>query len=222
MTSPPLVTDIEYVGSWGEMRHRGGEKIYQFRPLVDSYSLCVAIKNVGTAKIDHFQWQQTSSLAHMNMELLRPKIPSNLWRPFAGNMVTATFRRQVVLRGGEAEVVNPDISQAVEVAAVTPCPDGGIRPGEVFSFVERQRPYIEYLREGMQARALDIGAKLEMEVADAERGLLDIIITTFKVGPVSLHDMKMQVELKGKLGALQEVLIDGNTYVSKETELVFL
>lgn len=220
MPASAATTDIEYIGSWGETRRREGERIYQMRPLIDDYALCVAIKNTGTGTIDHFSWQQTSSLAHMNIDLLQPRIPPQLWRPFAGNLVSATFRREVTVRSNRVEVTNPDIQRPVELETFTSV-DGEIEPGQVFMFRETEKPYFEYLREGTESKGLQLGARIDLAIVNKEEALLKMIVKEFKLGPISLHDIVLQIELRGRVGALQQVLIDNRIYATKEVELNF-
>ena len=215
-------TDIEYLGTWCEVEGREGKKLHEFRPLADLLSMHIAIKNTGTTTIDHFMWQQTVSIGHMKMELLHPRIPTQLWRPFVGNLLSSSFRRQINIQGDHLEVINPDLHSHVEAVSLEPIADGGIRPGETITVVEEKKLYMQFLEEGAEMKGAEMGVSLRMEIVDRERGILDMVIEEFKFGPITFHDMRLQIVMKGEIATLQEVLIDDKTYSSKEVQFEYL
>jgi hypothetical protein len=215
-------TDIEHLGTWCEVAGREGERLHEFRPLADLLSMHIAIKNTGTTTIDHFTWQQTVSIGHMKMELLHPRVPTQLWHPFAGNLLSSSFRRQVNIQGDRLEVINPDLHSHVEAVSLEPIGEEGIRPGETLTVVEERKLYMRFLEEGAQMKGAEMGVNLRMEIVDKEKGILDMVIEEFKFGPITFHDMRLQIVMKGKVTTLQEVLIDGKLRGSKEVQFEYL
>ena len=215
-------TDMEYLGTWCEVAGREGERLHEFRPLADALSMHISIKNTGTTTIDHFTWQQTVSIGHMKMELLHPRIPTQLWHPFAGSLLSSNFRRQINIRGGQLEVINPELHSHIKAVSLEPIGDGGIRPGETLTVVEESKLYMQFLEEGAEMKGAGMGINLRMEIVDKEKGILDMVIEEFKFGPMTFHDMRLRVVLKGEITTLQEVLIDGKTYSSREVQFEYL
>jgi hypothetical protein len=213
---------LELVDSWCEVEGREGERLRRLRPLADSVALHIAVKNIGTKPIDHFTWQQTASIAHMKMDLLHPKIPSQLWKPFAGNLLSSVLLREISLKDGQLEIINPALPRLLMATSPDPIPQGGIQPGDTFIAVEASKPYLGFLEEGIEIKGEDNGILIKLSVADKEEGILDLVIEEYKFGPIVFHDMRLQIIMRGKITTVQEILIDGRRQGARELEWEYL
>lgn len=222
MTVLPQTTDIEYIGCWSEVEGYEGEKRYKFRPLLDALSISIAIKNTGTSLIDHFTFRQTASIAHLKLDLLHPRIPAHLWKPFAGNLLTSSFFRLITVKPDGLEVTNPVSGRSVEATSLSPIGNRGIDPGETFTIVEKKKPYVEFILEGMENKGAEMKADLRMEILDREMGIWDMVIKEYKLGPIAFHNMRLQIVMKGTVKTLQEVSIDGKRLDYKEVKIEYL
>lgn len=222
MTVLPQTTDIEYIGCWSEVEGYQGEKRYKFRPLLDALSISIAVKNSGTTLIDHFTFRQTASIAHLKMDLLHPRIPAHLWKPFAGNLLASDFLRLITVKPSGLEVTNPVRHRPVDVISLSPIEDGGIRPGQTFTVVEKKKSYVEFILEGVENKGAQMEADLSMEIVDRQKGIWDMVIKEHKVGPITLHNMRLRIVMKGTLKTLHEVSIDGKLFDSKEVDIEYL
>jgi hypothetical protein len=222
LTVLPQTTDIEYIGCWSEVEGYEGEKRYKFRPLLDALSISIAIKNTGTSLIDHFTFRQTASIAHLKLDLLHPRIPAHLWKPFAGNLLTSSFFRLITVKPDGLEVTNPVSGRSVEATSLSPIGNRGIDPGETFTIVEKKKPYVEFILEGMENKGAEMKADLRMEILDREMGIWDMVIKEYKLGPIAFHNMRLQIVMKGTVKTLQEVSIDGKRLDYKEVKIEYL
>jgi len=213
---------LEYIGGWCEVKGREGEKAQTFRPLEDTTALCIAVKNTGTTPIKHFTWQQISNLSHMKMDLLHPKMPAKVWRPFAGNLLASTFGRDVTIEDGQVTMVNPAVGRPLDIVVQTPITDAGIMPGETLILMEKEKPYVEYLEEGMKIKGAELGTTIVLKVLNADKGTMHITIKEFKFGLITFHDMKARIVLKGDLTTVHEVLIDGEVHDSKDVTWTYI
>lgn len=208
---------IEYLGTWCEFEGREGEKAQKWRPLMDTLRFFVGIKNTGTTVIDRYVWKQTIDLSNTKMKLLHPRIPAQLWRPFAAGVLSSVFVREVRIRGGGIEVVNPVLNRRHDVVPATPITPGGVKPGETL-IVGETKPYVDLLIEGVEAKGVEMGTEAQLEILNRQKGVVRLVVKEFSVGPITIHDMKAEAVLKGKFKALHEVSIDGKMCGGGEVE----
>ena len=63
---------------------------------------------------------------------------------------------------------------------------------------------------------------LRLEIVDKEKGILEMVIEEFRFGPITFHDMRLQIIMKGKVNSFQEVFIDGKVRGSREVQFEYL
>ena len=212
---------IEYLGTWCEFEGREGETVWKWRPLLDTLRFFVAIKNTGKTVIDHYVWKQTIDLSDTKVKLLHPRMPAQLWRPFASDVLSSVFVREVRIGDGEVKVVNPILNRRHDVVPATPVTPGGMKPGETL-IVEEKKPYVDLLMEGVEAKGVEMGTEAQLEIVDREKGVARLLVKEFSIGPITIHDMKAEAVLKGKFKARHEVLIDGKVCGSGEVEWEYI
>ena len=215
-------TNIEYVGCWSEVEGYEGERRYKFRPLLDALSISIAVKNTGTTLIDHFTFRQTASIAHLKIDLLHPRIPAHLWKPFAGDLLASEFFRFISVTPRGLEVTNPVRDCAIEATSLLPITDGGIKPGEILTVVEKKKSYEEFILEGMKNKEVEMETNLSMEIVDREKGVWDMVVKEHKLGPITIHNIRLRIVMKGILKTLHEVSIDGKLFDSKQVKIEYL
>lgn len=215
------MASIEYLGTWCEFEGREGETVRKWRPLLDTLRFFVAIKNTGKTVIDHYVWKQTIDLSDAKVKLLHPRIPAQLWRPFAFGVLSSVFVREVRIGDGGIEVVNPVLNRRHDAVPATPVTSGGMKPGETF-IVEETKPYMDLLMEGVEAKGVEMGTEAQLEIVDREKGVVRLLVKEFSVGPITIHDMKAEAVLKGKFKALHEVSIDDKVCGSGEVEWEYI
>ena len=79
-----------------------------------------------------------------------------------------------------------------------------------------------YLEEGMETKGAELGTTIGLKVQNAEKGIMHIVIKEFKFGPITFHDMKSRIVLKGDLHTTHEVLIDGEVHDTKDVTWTYI
>ena len=210
--------DIEYLGTWCEMR---GERVQRWRPLFDNLTFCIGIKNTGSVVIDHYVWKQTIDLSSTKVKLLHPKLPSQLWRPFASRVLASVFVREVRVNGDKIEVTNPVLNRVCDVVTLSTVSPGGIRQGETL-IIGESRPYVDFLSEGVEAKGMETGKEARLDVVDREKGTVNLSVKELRLGPIAISDLKAQAVLRGKFKAAHEVSIDDKVFGSGEVEWEYI
>jgi len=212
MIEIPEITQVEYVPMSVE---RDGQTVTKWHPLTDTLSFVIEITNTGTTVVDHFTWRQTADIGHMKIDLLHPKMPAKVWRPFAGNLLSGVTTVETRIDGDRVMMIDTISGISKEVISRTPFTPGGLQPGEKL-VVEQTGRYWDSLQEAMDSRGIELGTEIKLNVVDEGKGIVDMVIKEYKFGPIKLHDMKARVIFKGPFKVCHEVFVDGELFGSDE------
>ena len=213
---------LEYINGAARMASRPGEAIYAFRPLIDSLGLTLQVKNIGKTTINHFTMRQFTDMKHVRMSLMNPRLPSRAWRPFAGNLIDITFYRDVSIKDGKVTVRNPVLDREIPSEVLTPVGRNGIEPGQVFMVSDKETPYFDYYLEGVEQKGKEAGLDFCVELRDAEKSIVDLVVKEYKIMGIALHDMRVRLYLRAPVPALQEIVIEDTVVDGHWTQYRYL
>ena len=183
----------------GERRRSG----LSVRPFCEDWTGFVTIENNGTTFIDHFRVtfscpMKDSEAIHIN--LISPPMPSFLWKPFAGDMLSLCTRGMAfTIRDGTVNVRDVATGQPIAVTGIypsTPLEPAGLPPGASI-LIEFTEPYSQCV-EGF-VRSIADREKLDMktEIVDPEKNIMHMMVKNFKVLFFTFDEVIVGVTFKG-------------------------
>ena len=183
----------------GERRRRG----LSVRPFLEDWTGFVSIENNGTAFIDHFRVTFSCPMKNteaIHVDLISPPMPSFLWKPFAGDMLSLCTRGMAfTISNGTVNIRDVITGQPISVTGIypsTPLPPEGLPPGASI-LIEFTEPYSQCVEGFVRSIAARENLDMETEVVDPENNVMHMLVRDYKVLFFTFDEMVVGITFKG-------------------------
>ncbi len=183
----------------GERRRSG----LSVRPFLEDWTGFVTIKNTGTAFIGHFQVTFSCPMKKskaIHLDLISPAIPSFLWKPFAGDMLSLCTRSMdFTIKRDTVEMRDASTGDPISVVGIypsKPLTPAGLPPGASV-LIEYTEPYSQCVEGFMHSIAERENLDIKTEVVDPVNNIMHMLVKEFKVLFLTFDDMKIAITFKG-------------------------
>ncbi|ABW66574.1 hypothetical protein Dole_0764 [Desulfosudis oleivorans Hxd3] len=175
----------------------------EIRPFQEAWTGFVAVKNTGTTFIDHFRISFTCPMEDsdaISLDLISPSMPSWIWRPLVGDMLSLCTRdMDFTILNNRVEVRDATTSARIAVAGLYPSsPLGpeGLAPGQTL-LIEYTEPYSDCLNGFVQSIATRKKMDFQTEIADRENNIMHMRIKKYKVAFLTFDQVVVAITFKG-------------------------
>jgi hypothetical protein len=193
------------------------------RPFLEDWTGFVAVKNTGTAFIDHFTVTFSSPMKDskiIKIDLVSPAIPSWLWKPFAGDMLSLCTRgMNFTIKDGLVEMHDAASGVPISITGLYPSrPLGpeGLAPGEAV-LIEYTEPYSNCIEGFVNSIATRKKMTITTEIVDRENNIMHMLAKDFKIAFLTFDQIIAAITFKGKgeyASCSLELSIDNELYDS--------
>lgn len=201
-------------------RRRSGLSV---RPFLEDWTGFVAIKNTGSAYIDHFEVSFSCPMKKskaIHLDLISPHLPSILWKPFAGDMLRLCTRgMDFTIKEKTVKMRDASTGQPISVIGMypsEPLTPAGLAPGASV-LIEYTEPYCQCVEGFMRSIAERESLDMITEVVDPENNIMHMQVKAFKALFFTIDKMVIAITFKGtgEYGSCSlDLTIDGKHFHS--------
>jgi hypothetical protein len=220
---PPVVVSAAITDCGAVMNGERKRNGLSVRPFLEEWTGFVAVKNTGTTFIDHFRVSFSCPMEDseaIKIDLVSPAIPSWLWKPFAGDMVSLCTRgMDFTVKDGAVAMHDAATGAPISVTGSYPShplrPEG-LGPGETI-LIEYTEPYCTCIEGFVRSIATRKNMEIETEIVDRENNIMHMLAKNYSLAFLTFDQITAAITFKGtgEQGSCSlELSIDNQLYDS--------
>jgi len=173
------------------------------RPLLDNWTGFVVVKNTGTTFIDHFTLTFSCPMKDSNalrIDLVSPAMPSWLWKPFAGDLLSLCTRDMLfTVKDGGLKICDVTSGKLIAVSRLISSgslgPDG-LAPGQAV-MVEYTEPYDRCMESFVNSIATRKKMVIKTKITDRENNVMQLTMKKFKITFLTFDQIVADITFRG-------------------------